>query len=74
MTEIVTEVPGQVIIDLCEKLGIDHENVFRIEIEPRGLIVTHAFRRNEAGKMVVGATDLLRQSTDIKIRWAKEEK
>jgi hypothetical protein len=70
MPEIPTEVSGQLIRDLCEKLGLDHNEVYRIEIQPSGLVITHTFRRNESGHMVIGIDEPLSQVTHIKIRWS----
>lgn len=71
MPKIPIEVSGKLIADLCEALGLDLNDVYKIEIEPHGLIVTHTVRRNNAGKTLVGVSDVLRQRTDIKISWGK---
>lgn len=71
--EIVTEISGQVVIDLCERLGIDPKLVHKIEIKPRSIMIVHAYRSGESGKFVISdpgpERDALRQVTDVAIRW-----
>jgi hypothetical protein len=75
MSEIATEISGQEVIDLCEKLGVDHKLVHRIEILPRSIMIVHSFRRGESGKGLIISDpgpnrDALQQVTDVAIRWS----
>lgn len=70
---VITEISGQVVIDLCNELGVDHRDVYSIEISPRSMLVVHEFRRSDPDKGLVLSDpprEPLRRHTDVAIRWS----
>lgn len=64
-------IPGDEIRELCEKLGVAPENVHRIEIEPRSVLIVHEVRRGDHGMFLRGdRSDALRRITEIRIDWS----
>lgn len=70
MPEVVKAISGKVIRDLCEKLGVNADDVQQIEINPRSVVIIHEARRGEKGLLFRGdRSDVLRRITDVRIDW-----